>query len=80
MSAFIFKVKSYMFGDGKSRGPGQEVYVGRLDKFGVNGSATVDGRNWTVTSDTWDPVRGSMGGNAGSLPVAEAESGRIGNG
>jgi hypothetical protein len=69
-----------MFGDGKSRGPGQEVYVGRLDRFGVNGSATAEGRNRTVTSDTDEPVRGSVGGNVGSLPVTDAESGRIGNG
>jgi hypothetical protein len=69
-----------MFGDGKSRGPGQEVYVGRLDMFSVNGSATADGRNRTVTSDTVDPVRGSIGGNVVSLWVGDAESGRIGNG
>ena len=80
MSAFIFNVKSYMFGEGKSRGPGQDVYVGRLDRFGVNGSTTAEGRKRTVTSDTADPVRGSIGGNVGSLPVADAESGRIGKG
>lgn len=74
ISAFILKVKSYIFGEGKSCGPGQDVYVGRLDRFGVNGSAAAEGRKRTVTSDRAEPLRGRSGGKLGSLPVAEAES------
>ena len=50
-----------MFGEGKSRGPGKDVYVGRLDKLGVNGSAATEGRKRIVTSDRaeTEPVRES---------------------
>jgi len=71
-----------MFGEGKSRGPGQDVYVGHLDELGVKGSVVAEERKRMVTSDTAEPepVRGSSGGNLGSLPVTDDESGRTGNG
>ena len=65
ISAFIFKVKSYIFGEGKSLDPDHVLYVGRRPGVGV--VCDIEGRNRTVISERLERARANVGGAVTSL-------------